>query len=222
MVFAARLNRAAACDGQRASRFDHDACLISAADDQILALENQRDVCGVVSEEHRAHIVRIGIVNGQVAGLDRYRRCRVNHKALVAARSGDGDDLRGVKLRRGQSAAVFDLDHARRVAVHDCNAAFADVKVIALGAFGAHGEGLRYSNAVLGKGNGVFTGVLDLSGVINGTRPAGSVNCKSCAAEAEAGAAERCCGIEHRARFLKIRSDCDLRGFHNEAAAAGE
>ena len=88
--------------------------------------------------------------------------------------------------------------------------------------FAIDGEGLRHGYAVLGEGDGVFTGVPDLSGVINGTRPAGSVRCKIFAAEAEAGAAERCCGIEHLARFHKIRSDCDLRGFHSEAAAAGE
>ena len=133
VIFGSRHKRAATRDGQRASRFDHDACLISAADEQVLALENQRDICGAVYEAHRAQIVHIGIVNGQVAGLDRYRRCRVDLKATPVDRAGDGDDLRGVKLLCGQPFTVFDLDLACRVAVHDRNAAFTDVKDIAGG-----------------------------------------------------------------------------------------
>ena len=88
--------------------------------------------------------------------------------------------------------------------------------------FAVDGEGLRHGDAVLGEGDGVFTGVLDLSGVINGTRPAGSVRCKIFAAEGEDEAVERCCGIELFARFHKIRSDCDLRSFRKEAAVAGK
>ena len=132
MVFGTRLNRAAARDGQRVSRFDHDACLISAADEQVLALENQRDVCGAVYEAHRAQIVHIGIVNGQVACLDRYRCCRVDHKVTPVDRAGDGDLLRGIKVRRGP-AAVFDLDRAWRGAVQDLDGALSDVKDIAVG-----------------------------------------------------------------------------------------
>ena len=129
---------AATPDGQGASFIDLNAAALFAATEVVGALEDQGDICRISKESHGLIVVRRSIINGQIADPNRHGEVRFHLQALARGaggneRAGDGDLLRGIKVRRGQSVAVADLDRACRVAVQDLDGALSDVKDIAVG-----------------------------------------------------------------------------------------
>ena len=144
---ALRSQNAVALDRQGFTLSDLNAAAISAAPEVVGALEDQGDICRTSKESHSLIVVRQTIVNGQIADPNRHGKVRFDLQALAFGaggneRAGDGDLLRGIKVRRGQSAAVADLDLACRVAVQNLNGALCDVKDIAVGvACREHTEG---------------------------------------------------------------------------------
>ena len=129
---------AATPDGQGASFIDINAAALFAATEVVGALEDQGDICRISKESHGLIVVCRSIINGQIANPNRHGEVRFHLQALARGaggneRAGDGDDLRGIKIRRGQSVAVADLDLACSVAVQDLDGALSDVKDIAVG-----------------------------------------------------------------------------------------